>query len=213
MKRVDSDALSVANRSLGLSGQGAAETEFFDGELYQVLDVSGMVRRGRTQAQTGGIYTGVMSNVHTAAETLNSNITPYAIGAGLVFAPYPDPVPVQFDVWLIAAAVEQQSGTGTFRGVLQMDPVPSQQGFGVNNSGNQVTRTTRIALAFWDSILSIGDSFGLANGVQPWQKIGFRIPRSVATLRFTSVSSAIATFDCQVMLGIFPTSLGQDVLI
>lgn len=211
MKRVDSDALGIVTKALGLTGRGAAITEFLDAQLDQTLDVLPLVRRGRTQAGTEGIFTGVLQNVHGAANSLTTSVNPYNIATGRI-APYPDPVPAQFDIWLLAAVVRQNSGTGTLSAVLDFQS--NVQGWGVDDSGVAVVATLTQPLAFWDAVAVEGITFGLRNGARgPYARLGIRLPRfGDPVLTFRSTSSAVATFSCQVVLGVFPVSLGQDGL-
>lgn len=212
MKRVDSDALGIISRSLGLTGTGAATTEFYDGALDQVLEVGPLVRRGRTAARTQGLFTGLMENVHAAANTQITRVTPYVLGVGAV-APYPDPVPAQFDVWLLGAIMRQMSGTGTVSALLSIQY--SVQGWGEDQAGAAVVRTIEMPLAFWDTLITEGLVFGIHAGISgPWTSIGLRLPRVAGTeLQFRSTSSALSTYNCQVLLGLFPVALGQDGIV
>jgi len=213
VKKVDSDALGVANQALGLTGSGADVTEFLDGELGQTLDVAPIIRRGRTQAATQGIYQGYLRNEHAGAGSLATTEAVYAVDVG-VLAPYPDPVPAQFDIWLMAAFLRQESGTGTIEATLTAVYPAVTRGWGLDDSGLAVTDSPmETVLAFWDTIVTVGVSFGLQGTQGPMAHIGMRLPRSdTMLLRFRSTASALATFGCQVMLGIFPVALGQDII-
>ena len=214
MKKIDSQMLESLNKALGLSGVGSPVTELTDGIVDQVVDVNPIVRRGRTQAQTGGIYTGVLRNIHTAANTITSSVNPYNVGAGVI-APWPDPMPPGFDIWAISASVLQISGTGTLACSLFVD-YDRQQGWGQNNASAAVVSEERTPLAFWDALITLsGDQIGLLNGANgPHAKLSCRLPVSrTLELVFISTSSATATFECQIVLGVFPTALGQDAQI
>lgn len=214
MKRVESDALDIVARAFGLTGEGTpGPTEFLDKELVQVVDVVPAIRRGRTQAGTAGTYWGVLRNIHGAADTQTSVIIPYDIATGAI-APFPAPMPRGFDIWLLAAAVDQLSGTGTFTGALFISTVGSQ-GFGIDSASAAVVVTTPLVLAHWDSVITQTHTFGLQESGNPWVRLGMRLPRndaSDAALTFSSTSSAIATFDLYLLIGVFPTALGQDML-
>jgi len=212
LKTVDSQALGILNKQLGITGRGAQVTELLDGTLEQTFDTGPAVRRGRTLAATTGLVTGTLSNVHTVAETLTSSIEPYAVAVGAI-APYPTPVPDTLDVWLLAATARQFSGTGTFTGSLFLDYPNATQGWGINDSGAAVVRQDEHAIIVWDSILAVGPQFALMENGQPWQRLGLRLPRGGTILRWRSISSAAATFDCQLLMGLFPVALGQDVTL
>lgn len=212
MKSIESDALSVVNLSLRLSGPDALTTEFEDGRLIQTLDINKQARRGGTQAATSGFYTGVFRNIHSGAGDLSSSIAPYVTPVG-ARAPYPSPMGKEFEVWLIGAVVRQQAGTGTLAAVLSVAFGAAAQGWGIDDSGVAVATTMRHPIAFWDALTTVVIEFGLLNGARgPYSKIGLRLPRHDDTLiHFDTTASAAATFECQMILGVFPISLGQDV--
>jgi len=214
LKTVASDALGIVNRALGITGSGAPRTEFPDGILDQVLDVGPLVRRGRTQAATQGIYNAVLRTVHTDAETLSTAVAPYFPGANSR-PPYPDPVPVQFDIWLLGASVRQISGGGTISALLAVQYGAAALGWGEDDSGVAVTLNSDISLAHWDALATVSTEFAILNGARgPWARFGLRLPRHPDTsLVFRCTSSVTATFDCNLLLGVFPVALGQDIAV
>ena len=212
-RELNSDALGIVTKALGLTGAGSQGTEFSDGVLDQVLDVSALIRRGRTQAATQGIYAPILRNIHSAANSVASLETPYSIAVGRL-APYPNPVPAQFDVWLLGATLRRISGSGTLSAVLTLQNDPVVQGWGIDSAGAAVVVTAEQVVAFWDAIGTEGTVFGILNQLGTYQRIGIRLPRTDSTqLTFRSTSSAAATFDCQMQLGVFPVGLGQDGLV
>jgi len=209
MKKVDSQALGVINEALGLTGSGAPITEFLDGQLDQVFDVNASVRRGRTFAGTTGLFQGLMRNIHTDAETLLSQVVPYDLAVGAV-APFPVPIPRTFDLWLLSVAVRQASGGGTLGAVLSIDYPDDALAFGVDDSAAAVVSSLASGLCHWDAIVAQGGNFG-GNSLTLEQRYypNMRLRRGV-TLNFSSTSSLTATFDCLMLLGMFPVALGQD---
>jgi len=211
VKKVDSQALGIVNRALGLTGSGAPLTELLDGTVEQTLDLTSIIRRGRTQARTAGIYSAILENAHGAANTLNSQLLPYNAGAAAI-APYPAPMPEGFDVWLIGAAVIRTAGAAFTSGALFLAPTAGSQGMGLDDSGVQVVGVPAIPLAFWNSEESQSAIFGIGDG-RPWQLIQQRIARGVGNntgITFSTTSTAAATFQCLMLFGVFPESLGQD---
>lgn len=217
MKRIDSDALGVVTDALGLTGSGSQNTELMDASVEQTLDVGALVRRGRTPAATGGLFRGVLANAHGAAETLSSVWQPYDGLATTAVAPYVLPLPKNLDVYLFSAAVRRTSGTGTLAATLEL--IATRQGFGVDDGGVFIADNGPIPLAIWDGLVTIGTQTIATTGAEdltPWKRIGIRIPRArisitnLVGIRFTSVSSAIAEYRCQLLFGIFPVALGQD---
>jgi len=210
VKKIDSDALGDIKNALGLSGAGSPITELTDGVVDQVLEVNELVRRGRTLAGTGGIFTPTLRNVHTDAETLSTTINPYAVGTTAAVPPYPPIVPAQFDVWLIGAAMRVVSGGGTNTATLSMTLGTAAQGFGIDDSGVQILSSQAIRLAFWNATSSVVTVFGQQPDLYPFANIGLRIPRVGAALIFSTISSITVSFDCQLIIGLFPAGLGQD---
>ena len=210
MKKIDSQALDILNKALDLRGPGSPATELTDGIVDQVLSVNEIIRRSRTQARTAGIYTGMLRNVHAAADSRTATLTPFN-ATTTARAPYPAPMPADFDVWLLSAAVTQLSGTGTLSAALRVNCPASIMG--LTTTGAAVVSVQNVAL--WDALLVEGTTFGFptAND-EPMKKIGLRLPRAPLTqIIFASTSSATATFDCFITLGVFPVALGQDVIV
>jgi len=213
VKKVDSDALGVLNQALGLTGAGSPITELTDGIVDQTLDVVPVVRRGRTQARTDGLYTAVFRNVHSGASSLSSEINPYEVTPAIAIAPYPTPMPRQFDIWLLSATLRRATGTGTLAAALYIRYSAIQQGWGIDDGNAAVALLSIVPFAFWSTVFNTGGTVigtdglgGQLNSVQ-----GMRLPRDPnLALVFESMSSAASNFTCDLVLGVFPVSLGQD---
>ena len=214
-QQIKGDALSAVASSLGLTGPGEQVTEFQDGILDQHIDVAPLIRRGRTQAATDGLYIGVMENVHGAADSQVSVIAPYLVPVGAI-GPYPAIMPESFDVWILGASTQRTTGSGTMTASLAMRFGAPKMGFGIDEAGLSVAPVNvQIILAFWDALITENTTFGLLNGARgPYKKIGIRMPRDAASdLVFRTTSSAIATFHLNLVLGVFPVGLGQDAIV
>lgn len=206
-KRVDSDALTVANKALGLFGVSAlAETEFLDGELVQQINVLDIIRRGRTLAGSTGIFGGTLQNAHGGGGDLQSSETPYDIQTA-VASPWPNPLPDLFDLWLLAVGMARTSGAAVINAAGLMVQLPGVGSWGTDDNGAAISVATKIPVATWPTSTSILDTFGLVNTVP----LPMRLQRG-CTLNFQSDVSAAATLDCNMIFGIFPVSLGQDVV-
>lgn len=211
-KLIDSDALGELNRALGLTGAGSQVTELMDGVVDQVMAINDVARRGRTLGPTSGFFTPTMRNVHTAADTEVTTVDPYNVGATGAVAPYPAVMPLQFDVWLIGASVRQVSGSGTLNATLSISQGTRQAGWGLDDSGSQILVSQPIRLAYWNTLVSVQTGFATLQGSNgPHLNRLLRLNRFGCDLIFTTVSSATATFDCQLILGVFPAGLGQDI--
>lgn len=213
-KKIDSDALEDVNLALGLTGAGAPITELTDGVVDQVLEVGQLARRGRTQTATSGLYFPTMRNVHGAADNEETIVNVYNVGTVAVVPPYPNPMPRQFDVWLLGASIRLASGGGTIAATLSLRVGTRSEGWGIDDSGTQILVSQDIRLAYWNSLATVnGSTFANLADQYPHARIGLRIPRFGSDLRFGTTSSAVATFDCQLILGVFPAALGQDGLV
>lgn len=215
MKKIDSDALGILNKALGLSGPGSQITELHDGIVDQALDVVPAIRRGRTIAGSTGIFSVVMRNIHAVANSQSSVLTPYEAGTTARVLPYPPAMPAQFDIWLFSAGVIQTVVAGTISASLRLQFRVAQQGLGINQAGGAVSQQLIQFLAFWDALATEGATFGLlAGSEEPVAKLNLRLPRDLGlTLAFFSTSSDTATFECHMVLGVFPVSLGQDCAV
>lgn len=211
---IDSGALRWIGRALGISAQSPQHIDLLDNTVHQSLDIGQLVRRGRADISNAGLGIGVMRNIHTDAESLASTIDPYNVGAAAI--KWPTPVRDDFDIWLLAAAVHQTSGGGTISAALAINYGLNMDVWGIDDNDVPVTGFGDvITVAWWNSLLAGGggDVFGALGGDGlPFQRIGWRLPRSTppTILQFTSTSSITTTFDCQLLLGLFPVALGQD---
>ena len=216
MKKVNAQALGDVNRALGLTGAGSPSTEFSDGILDQVVDVGPLIRRGNTLAQTQGVFTGVLVNDHTGAGTLSTTADVYELGNALVTAPYPPTIPRGLELWLIGASCQQVTGSGTFSGALYLNVDDVLEGFHINNSGTSPgTVSSPMAIAYWDAIKTVTNSFGIQEDGKPFAPIGLRLPRTNApgtTVIWRSTASAVTRFECLLLMGLFPIGMGQDIL-
>jgi len=214
MKKIDSDALGVLNKALGLTGRGSQVTELTDGVVDQALDIGPIVRRGRTAAGTEGIFVFRLRNGHTDAQSLTTIINPFNLAAGIAIAPFPDPIPDLFDLWILNASVLRVSGTGTLSAALFANYPASVMGVSKQGGGTLAIGITSHALAFWDALISENITFALLNQLGPLAKIGIRLPRSTLTqLVWATTSSATSIYDIIITVGLFPVALGQDALV
>ena len=211
-KPIDSDALDELYRTLGLAGGSERGTLLDDGNVSMVLALDRIVRRSRTPGVTDGSHYGVLQNVHGAAGQVATTIDPYAAGDDAI-APWDPVIPAGFDVWIMGAAVRRVAAAGGLDGgVLSINPLANQQGFGRDSAGAPVADISGYPIAFWDT-LNTDTTFalGLAGDGSAWARLGIRLTRGAA-IAFTSDAAAAATFNCTVLLGLFPAGLGQDVV-
>ncbi len=216
MKRIDSSALIAANRAIGLTGAGSPQTELHDGEVFQVLGIGDIARRGLSVAASQGIFTGVMRNEHTDAESLFSRIFPYDVNETTVnnLNGYPAVIPAGFDVWLLSIAAIKVSGTGTIFASFHVGYGGQAQGFGLDDSDVAEADSGAIPVFAWDSVGTFGGNNILQNeqGIVRW--FGpLRIANTpAAQFQFWTTSSATSIYQAQITVGLFPAALGQDAI-
>lgn len=185
-----------------------------DDSVTQVLNVlPELARRGLSLGETGW-WIANLDNVHTAADAELSQINPYAAGADVPDgSAFPVAVPATQDLWLLGAHVVRISGAADLNnGALIIDPVARQQAFGRDDDGAAVVSSGEIPLALWgnlDTTLALDMAVLSEGGV--WYRAGIRLPRN-AEILFRTDSAGTATFRLGMVIGLFPESLGQDVL-
>jgi len=216
LKHLEGAPLDLLKSSLGQGRGGAPSTELDDGNLQLVFVANAIARRSRAPGTRGGLFYGVMRNVHTDAETLQTVVNPFTIQTGAI-EPYPsigaDGLDADlFDMWLIQATVRRISGSGDLTAALSVTYPSRTQGWGVDDSGVAVVNSLQYAIAFWDNAVTQTVVMGLQGAAFPLASPQFRLPDR-STLAFSSTSTLTSTYDCQVLLGIFPIALGQDVKI
>lgn len=209
MREIDTNALTRVARVLGVGNPATAVSpvDFDDGVLQQVLEVSAMIRRARAPLGDG-LFAAQIENVHAGAGAETTQRDPYdlavATGAG-----WPDPVPADFDVWVLgaiaSAATGVQSGSNASR-------------FSITYPGTQVafgsTSTIDQLIKAWLSEVPIGAgavSFlgGAGDGNPAYEGPAWRVPRG-ALLTFQSSAGGAGSIFLQMVLGLFPSNLGYD---
>jgi len=201
--------LEPARTTLGLDGLGAQLTEFPDGVCDQVVDVVPIIRRGRTPANTEGIFTARLVNTHAAADSQAQTVDPYNLVLGTSsFNGYPGPMPQGFDVWLLSVnAVASVAGliSTTAPSVLFMQYLATQTGFGTVAvvARHVVAYASQIAISGGPNVL-----IGFGTGTLQ-QRLGIRIPRGTV-LGWNTTSLIAGTLTANLTIGVFPAGLGQD---
>lgn len=209
-REIDSDSLLRMNRILGLGKGGSSQTELDDAVVSQVVDITPVVRRSRTQAQTTGLWYFVQEHVHAGAGGLGSNWSPYdAVGNINAF---PRPVPEGLDFWIIGFSGRRTAGAGGLTAAeAVLNVLATQQAGGIDDGGTAVASAAGIPLAIWDSIDAAGSQeMFLTEAGQPFVPLPMRMPRG-ANIGFGSEAAAAATFLLQGLCGLFPEGLGQDI--
>jgi len=213
VSEIDSQALLLVDEVLGVAGGKAASTELDDGRLDQVLNVNDIIRRSRSVQD--GIFWGLWRNIHAAAGEVSSNINPYTTPSDTNTTGWETPIPRKLEVWVLGATVSRSSGAGGLdEALLELRMTAVQQAFGEDSAGAAIAgQNANMALARWDVISELTTrDVALTETGAPFARIGLRVPRR-STIRFTSDAAAAANFDLQVLLGLFPRALGQDIAV
>jgi len=220
-KPIESGALDLVNKALGIGGAGsAAETLLDDANVDQVLDVAPLIRRGLVPAATEGIFRGVLRTNHAIGDSQQAVWSPYDEQLSRTIAPYTPPISDEFDIWLLRACVVVTTVSGTATCSLNMQNV--RQGFGANQVGSATIVNSKIPLAFWDILHTVHDTTFMGTGnrnTEPWKKIDQRLPRlgetatRVQIFFMSEASGGPSAYDCNFLFGIFPVGLGQDAVL
>lgn len=210
MKQIKAQALSTVDQTLGLAGGGAQQTFFSDGELVQVFNANQAISRGRTLADSEGLWVGQIINTNAGAGVIQTVLDPYTPSPLNVFSGYPSRVPTGYDFWMIAATAFPGAAALTTDAYVRMNYPTTKKGISAAAAGGGVQ-----VLAAWDSDITLGAAVWLAVGTDPrtiTQTIGYRVPRTV-TISFFSDHIGAGTVEFSFQFGLFPSSLGQDVLV
>jgi len=225
-REVDSLALALANRALGIAGPGSGQTELEDGLVSQVLDVGQVAARSR--APGTGLFWGRVLNIHEAVETLTTDWDPYepviSSGATGVVAPWPieqgsaSLVPSQWDLFLLDAYVNSTEVTDFASASIELTTPATVQGFGLSNTGGVITAINggvQFVIAHWDAAVAIaGNAFATTGEGIPRAPIRRRIRRG-ETLTFHSTSDTTGTISITLMTlwALQPVCFGQNVAV
>ena len=228
-RTMNSQALVLLDRMLGLSGPGGEQyTTLDDGNVQQVLEISDVARRSLTPAGSAGVFTIMFENYEAGSTGVSSNvIDPYNFANELTVNfdtnGYPVPVPLGFDVWVIqASAYTYDPSDFAWLQLSMVYPAKTTALTSrINAGGAEAQIGNNISyhhLVRWDTQLP-GDVVTGADQQYVWatengsltQKIGTRVPRG-GTLHFITDASVAGNYAfCNVILGLFPEGLGQDI--
>lgn len=200
MQRIDDQVLQSVSKALRLPLSGAAPLTFFDdGHLQQVLDVTGLLRRGGVLGPTGGLWACGLTNTHAIADTQSQNFDPFAVATPL--NGFPSPIPDFLDLWIITPLITLNAdvaGTAFF-GVQWP---ASRVGFGISSHSEPL-------VVISGSAVIAGTRIGTPTTAGPVTARAYRVPRG-ATLRFDSTSTGAGAMVARFIVGLFPIGLGQD---
>lgn len=205
MKEVDSQVLGVVDRVLQLQGRGAPITELEDGILGQSIDANPYIRRGGTVTDSGGLFGATISNTHVAADDRTSTMDLYNLTTINAQPPWPFPTGPQFDIWILAASLKL-SDSPLVAAALAFDVPTLRQG------PIEILGDLDVVLAWWDAVVVVaGLTFATnaASGVQSVMR-PYRVPRGVDLELLSTSSAGPLTVTCEMIVGLFPASLGQD---
>jgi len=213
---VISNNLLAAVQALIGGATGSGITVLEDDSVTQTLPiVPEIARRSLAIGNIGGWVLAVLENVHSGADFEQSSINLYNPAAAAIRPPYPGPVPLNTDVWMLGCSLIRNSGAGGLTGgLLGLNPPTLSQGLGIDDAGVALITTPIMTLAHFvgvDETLSSGNAFGETDQGLTYVPINLRIPRG-GTLVFSSEAAAAAEFQLLVVLGLFPAGMGQDVV-
>lgn len=213
-KEIDSAALSLLNRILGLAGGGGSPISLLDDYwVNQVIDIGPVVRRSRTIAPSEGIYGMRFFLTHAGADTQAAAVNPYAPG-NLAMNGYPAEVPEGYDAWLMG-------GYGTVDGAAAFTSLQVGSEMPAIQFGASVLQTGGVGAAVQANFpyLSSATVLNLAGiGIfftnlagETFLQCGYRLRRG-QNLFVRTVSSAALVCNFYAIIALLPSGLGQDVI-
>jgi len=214
MALIKNSALSLISAILDLpTSQLASLVNLDDGDVSLTLPIfPELARRGLAGIRSGW-YQMVLENVHSGADDEGITIEPYTPGVTAV-APYPAIVPLDFDVWLLRIGMVQTTGAANLTEGWVRILLPAESlGAGIEDTGGPVITQSNYTLArFTDIIVAPGtpDDMAVDANGEPVIYTNLRLPRG-ARINFSTRSAAAATYRALLTIGLFPSSLGQDV--
>lgn len=214
MAIVKGEQLTLVQRLYRFATQGLSGiTEVDTDHVSQVLPiVPEILRRSMTVTSSQGVGVALFKNEHAGAGQLTTTINPYTtdnVGNG-----YPSPVDfTRNDVWIIGASVDRTAGAGTLDAALLEIQFSSDQGFfGEHDDGSSKVGGADMPVARWDSIdTTTNRGNALTEQGQPYVPINLRLARGTVIAFISDVAGASADIQCNLIVGLFPQGMGQDI--
>jgi len=217
-KDINSEALVLLRKSLGMAGTAGPDTLLDEDFVAQSLDIARFARQGL--APGSGLFYFVMTVVTSVG---NPNLTilipdiyePRSGALDLSLPPYPSTVPTGFDIYLIGCSLSL-SNTTLANAAFSVTSDQFSMGVGVNNNDTTVEVLTQagrtIPMASWDTVVSVAGSELATLGAsgKVWTKLGTRLQRG-SGLFFNFAAGGANQGNLVILASLQPTALGQDV--
>lgn len=216
-RSIDSDALTLVQRQLGLSGVGESATELESDTLMQVFDASSAIRRGRADLATRGFFYGILKTLEAGAGGSNAAFIgdAYNVGAAFALGTFPPNIDIaRFDLWLlnVSGVITDGAFAANDECVLQIGMNARQQGFGKDSGVPAVVAATppNTVARFTESIDDGFSDVLVTDQGEPSVQVNLRLIPGQA-LQMVTTSAAACDAQLSLMLGLFPVGMGQDV--
>lgn len=217
MTKLIGQSLVNVPKLLGIAGSGEGPTEFDDNHLQQVLDVGPTASRAQSPINQAGWFTFLLLNEHAGAGVITNALFPSAqVGANPAAMQngYPGRQPGGFDLWLGQVSMLRTGGAGD----LNLGQVYIVQGYrliglGVTDAGVAHVGDTHTGIARWDDLEATAGMpyFGITEGGEYSVKPMMRVPPG-SLIYFSTDAAAAADFECCMVMGMFPSGMGQDIV-
>jgi len=216
MALIKGSQLSFVSKLFDLAGEQVRGATDLDVEnVSQVLNINEIVRRSNSGgALATGLFVGVMENANGAGATnVESTIDPYAVGinAGPGF---PTPIGDDFDIWLLEITGRRSAGTGSnfTEALFSLDDPNTHLAFGVSDAPLPISPLPiRSLVRFTDLQELTATNNVLVDQVGQCRfNVQQRIRRGT-TFSWGSIATNAVTVRVQLLMGLFPAGLGQDV--
>lgn len=211
MKEFDSPGLRELHRVLEMSKGPPQFVDYQDELVQQAVGLNPFLRRALAPGIGGGIFTASMLNTHVGSDTIVTDVNPHTPGTTFVGDEYPDPVPDNLDVWLLAAHSINVTAPGDFGGG-SLSLLTDALGMGWRNEANAIAVNSLVEI--YTQELAVGNAVMLTGGgSDDFTQLDIHRRITPNTLiRFETVKSGVGagSYKCFLWLGLFPAGMGQD---
>lgn len=218
-KEIDSEALVLLRKGLGIGGIGSPTTLLEEEFVSQTVDVAQFARQGLPPGN-GLFYYRMEVTTSVANPSLNLAVDVYNPTDGTLdfnLPPYPLRVPSTLDVWLIHASMAMTLPGVFVDASLSLVTEVSKMGIGIHNNDTTVATITQAAmtvpLCVWNRETAV-NGFEIAGieGGATLQHLGIRVARG-SDLQVRVDAGGINGFNWNILAALMPRSMGQDVSV
>ena len=183
--------------------------------VTQVLSINEIVRRSEAGgAVATGLFIGVLECDNGAGATnIEATIDPYNPGAA-AGPGYPVSIDERFDVWILEVTGRRSAGTPAnfTESLFGIDDPATHLAFGIDDAGSVITPLPVRSLVRFTDIEELTNTNNVL--VDEVGQCRFNVTQRIrrgSILSYGCIASNAVTTRVQILMGLFPAGLGQDV--